>query len=211
VGREACPSARTEKRSLHLSVLPLTLVRIARRSPKTTHGLFVFYILRAIHHGNNFPHGANRTDSHTLGYVFEVALRRISSRTKPQSELCSRPFGPPSARTPKSSCTFTVTAMLCDIMATRNEKGRAPYSGAYHPMEEVVTEHRGGALGEKEREQGGAQSVQNFSGMNESCDSRSNIRTVLFRSTPCRTKSRPKIHNRRTSPLPPCHSASPCL
>jgi hypothetical protein len=78
-------------------------------------------------------------------------------------------------------------------------------------MEEVVTEHRGGALDEKQREQVGAQSVQNFSGMNESRDSRSNIRTVLFRSTPCRTKSRPKMHNRRTSPLRPCHSASPYL
>src|SRR5580704_7075687 len=101
--------------------------------------------------------------------------------------------------------------MLRDTITTRNEKGRPPYSGAYHPMEEVVTEHRGGALGEKQREQVGAQSVQNFSGMNESRDSRSNIRTVLFRSTPCRTKHRPKIHNQRTSPLRPCHSASPCL
>jgi hypothetical protein len=53
--------------------------------------------------------------------------------------------------------------------------------------------------------------MQNFSGMNESRESRSNIRTVLFRSTPCHTKSRPKIHNRRTSPLRPCHSASPYL
>jgi len=134
-----------------------------------------------------------------------------SNRTRPQSEPCSTPFGASSALTPKPLCNFTVTAMVRDIVATRNEKGRAPYSGAHHPMEEVVTQHGGGALGEKQREQVGAQLVQNFSGMNESCDSRSNIRTVLFCSTPCRTKSRPKIHNRRTSPLRPCHSASPYL
>jgi hypothetical protein len=46
-------------------------------------------------------------------------------------------------------------------------------------MEEVVTQHGGVALGEKQREQVGPPLVQNLLGMNESCDSRSNIRTVL--------------------------------
>jgi len=93
--------------------------------------------------------------------------------------------------------------MLRDIIPTRNEKGRAPYSCAHHPMEEVVTQHGGGAPGEKPLKPVGVHLRQNFSGMNESRESRSNIRTVLFRSTPCHTTSRPKIHNRRNSRLGP--------
>ena len=41
-------------------------------------GLFILYILRAIHDGNDFAHGTNRlADTHSLGNIIEVALRRI--------------------------------------------------------------------------------------------------------------------------------------
>src|SRR5216683_2610479 len=70
---------RLESRGfLQISGLPLTLVGVALRSPEETHGVFILYILWAIHHGDDLAQGANRlTDTHTLGYVFEVALRRI--------------------------------------------------------------------------------------------------------------------------------------
>ena len=78
-------------------------------------------------------------------------------------------------------------------------------------MEEVVTEHRDGAPAEKQLEPVGGQLVRNFLGMNEARESRSNIRTALSRSTPCRRKNRLRHYNRRTSPLRPCRNASPCL
>src|SRR5580704_9820449 len=92
-------------------------------------------------------------------------------------------------------------------MSTKSVK----YSATHHPMEKVVTRHGGGALGEKRRGQVGPPLVQNLLGMNESCDSRSNIRTVLSRSTPGRRKNRPRLRNRCTLLLPAGHTASPCL
>jgi hypothetical protein len=67
---------------------------------------------------------------------------------------------------------------------SRNEE---PFTrkGARHRAGEVVTQHGRGAQGEKPLEPAGIQLVQNLVSMNESCDSRSNTRTVLFRNTPC--------------------------
>ncbi len=48
-----------------------------------------------------------------------------------------------------------------------------------------VTRHGGGAQAEKRLEPVEVQLVQNLVRMNASRDSRSNIRTLLFRSTPC--------------------------
>ncbi len=56
-------------------------------------------------------------------------------------------------------------------------------------MEEVVTPHSGEAKGEMRLEQVGARLVHNFSGMNESRDSRSSIRKVPARNIPFRTGS----------------------
>src|SRR6266852_2411430 len=47
-------------------------------NPEETHGFLIFNILRTIHDGDSLAHGTNcLTDSHTLGNVLEVALRRI--------------------------------------------------------------------------------------------------------------------------------------
>jgi hypothetical protein len=53
---------------LHISGLPLTLVRIALFTSKKAHGLFIFYILRAIHHGNDFALGTASFCSSLLCY-----------------------------------------------------------------------------------------------------------------------------------------------
>jgi hypothetical protein len=94
---------RRRRRSHHRNVkivrslsLPLTLIRIALFSPEEGHGLFVFNILRTIHDGNDLVHGANRlTHPHTLGYVFEVALRRISIAPDPNPNFVVRHRTPP--------------------------------------------------------------------------------------------------------------------
>jgi hypothetical protein len=59
-------------------MLPLTLIRIALLCAKKNHGFVIFYLLGAIHNGDDFAHGTNRfSNPHTLGNVIEVALRRI--------------------------------------------------------------------------------------------------------------------------------------
>lgn len=73
----------------------------------------------------------------------------------------------------------------------------------------VATLHGGEAPGEMRLEQVGARLVHNFSGMNESRDSRSSIRIVPARSTPLRTKSKPRLRNGRTLLLRPDRTASP--
>src|SRR5207253_8887459 len=84
------------------------------------------------------------------------------------------------------------------------------HPGARHPVEEIVTQQRGGVLGERQLERIANQLVQNCSGTNGSRD-RSSSHTAHVRGIPCRTKSRPKIHNRRTRPLLPGSTASPDL
>src|ERR1700687_1446200 len=72
--------------------------------------------------------------------------------------------------------------------ATKNDSRERPRSllfGTRHPVGEGVTQHGGGAPGKKPLEPVGIQLFQNLLRMNESCDNRSDIRTVLFRSTPC--------------------------
>jgi len=58
-------------------------------------------------------------------------------------------------------------------------------------------------------EQVGARGVQNFSGMNESRDRRSDIHIIPVRSIPFRTTSKPNLRNRRTFLLRPDRAASP--
>jgi hypothetical protein len=98
---------------------------------------------------------------------------------------------------------------LSDFAPKRNHKGRAPCPGACHPVEEVATPHSGEAQGEMRLEQVGARLVHNFSGMNESRDSRSSIRKVPARNIPFRTKSKPRLRNGRTLLLWPDRTASP--
>jgi hypothetical protein len=83
--------------------------------------------------------------------------------------------------------------------------------GSHFFSNPTITQDGGEALGEKQRERVGARLVQNFSGMSELRDSRSNIRTALFRNTPGRRKNRPRLRNRCTLLLPAFHTASPCL
>ena len=78
-------------------------------------------------------------------------------------------------------------------------------------MEEVATPHSGEAPGEMRLEQVGARLVYNFSGMNESRDSRSSIRIAPVRSIPWRTKSKPRLRNGRTLLPRPDRTASPCF
>ena len=87
--------------------------------------------------------------------------------------------------------------------------GRAPCHGASHRVEEVATPDSGDAPGEMRLEQVGAWLVHNFSGMNESRDSRSSIRIAPARSIPLRTKSKPRLRNGRTLLLRPGRTASP--
>ena len=50
---------------LHISGLPLTLVRVVLFSAKEGHGFFIFYILRAICDVDHFPPRTNGlTDTH---------------------------------------------------------------------------------------------------------------------------------------------------
>jgi hypothetical protein len=93
VGHKACPSARTENKSLNVSHLPLTLIRIALVSAKKGHGVFIFYILRTIYDSDNISLRANGlTDTHSLGDVIEVALRRIpiAPDLNPNFVICHR-------------------------------------------------------------------------------------------------------------------------
>jgi hypothetical protein len=76
-------------------------------------------------------------------------------------------------------------------------------------VEEVATPHNGEAPGEMRLEQVGARLVHNFSGMNESRDSRSSIRIAPVRSIPLRTKSKPRLRNGRTLLLRHDRTASP--
>jgi hypothetical protein len=46
---------------LHISIYPWLSSASPSDPPKKIHGLFVFDILRAIHHGNDFAHRADRT------------------------------------------------------------------------------------------------------------------------------------------------------
>jgi hypothetical protein len=122
--------------------------------------------------------------------------------------LCSdytgmRPLAPPIYPRLLSASTFRDFAPKC------NDKGRAPCPGACHPVEEVATPHNGEAPGEMRLEQVGARLVHNFSGMNESRDSRSSIRIAPVRSIPLRTKSKPRLRNGRTLLLRHDRTASP--
>src|SRR5258705_13716117 len=90
-----------------------------------------------------------------------------------------------------SASTFRDFAPKC------NDKGRAPCPGACHPVEELATPHSGEAPGEMRLEQVGARLVHNFSGLNESRDSRSSIRKVPARNIPLRTKSKPRLRTGR--------------
>ena len=86
-----------------------------------------------------------------------------------------------------------------DVMAVLWEHGSGTVAErACHPVEEVATQHSDGAPGETRLEQVGAQLVQNFSGRNESRDSRSSIHIAPVRSIPLRTKSKSRLRNGRT-------------
>ena len=103
-----------------------------------------------------------------------------------------------------------MTASAFRDFATKcHDKGRAPCPGVGHPVEEVATQHSGGAPGEKRLEQVRAQLTQNFSGRNESRDSRSSIRIAPGRSIPLRTKSKSRLCNGRTLSLRRGRTASP--
>ena len=70
-------------------------------------------------------------------------------------------------------------------LATNGQnKGRAPCSGARHPVEEVATPHSGEARGEMRLEQVGVQLAWSPSRMNESRDSHDSIRITPVRNIP---------------------------
>jgi hypothetical protein len=64
--------------------LPLTFVRIALFSTKEGHGVFILYILRAIHHGNDFALGTDGlTDTHTLSNIIREFCNGIAQTAVP--------------------------------------------------------------------------------------------------------------------------------
>jgi hypothetical protein len=75
----------------------------------------------------------------------------------------------------RHSARAVAASAFRDFATKCHDKGRAPCPGVGHPVEEVATQHSGGAPGETRLERVGAQLAQNFSGRNESCDSRSSI------------------------------------
>lgn len=102
-----------------------------------------------------------------------------------------------------------MTLAFKHLATNGHDKGRAPYSGACHPVEEVATPHSGEEPGEMRLEQVGTQLPENPSGMNGSHDSHGSIRITPVGSIPWRTKNKPMLRNGRTLLLRPDRIASP--
>jgi hypothetical protein len=117
--------------------------------------------------------------------VTDSPAHQIGACLGPQSGLFCSNRSTPDSRRRRPCPPKKVMAPSSSIFPSSPHAHAAAHPARAIVPKKVVTQHGVGVPGEKPLEPVGVQLAQNLSCMNESRGSRSNIRTVFFRSTLC--------------------------